>query len=332
MTERTKKIYLVIDPNDKEVYWREFAHNHGFAILEGQYIDSESYLLQDSYYKNAQLRTLLNLFAKNQIRNHDVFVFTNAWNFVSIPLLLLSQEFKIDIKTIGIWNNSLFNPQSPMARRLTNKKQWGRNFEVTLFENYDLNCFLSEKHKLRFFNRNYNNKVDWPAEIVNYPFEHLKTVIDVEKEDIVFSPYPVLDEHESVLFKGLGFDINFQVVDGSKMHRGEYLNLLRKSKFIFIPKYLAHEPLLVYEAMLNGVVPIFLHQPLIKDYFYPEFYFQIKTQEKFLNRRLELIRNRISVIDFIQKKIDNYDYWKQYVKDVALKSTEYLNKPMLTLL
>lgn len=304
-----------------DVYWREcFFHKdfdqYNVRIIEGQYQRYESFLFSDVSFKHQQLRTLLDLFAINEIKDGDVFVFANAWNFVSVPLSFFRYEYGLDIKMIGFWGNSAFNKHSPMVKRLKMKSEWGYNFEMSLFKAYDLNCFFSDEQQKMFLSRHKSS--EHVGVVTGFPFGYLKdTAQQKKKQKIIFAPWPVKDEIQLRIWKGIRSEHHdkFQLIDSWRTHtsREKYKQLIKEAMFLFCPKEMENDPVLIYEAMLHGVVP-FLQRKQLFQMLFPDEYLipEIKMLKR--NKYLYMMRHRLVLSDFFIDRIDNYDEWKTKVQ------------------
>lgn len=338
-------LHIVVDytpfNNKIETYWRECFKDTDFAqfkvnIIEGSILNHDSYLWADTYYKSSQLKSIMDMVNRNQIKSGDVFIFTNAWNFTAVPLTYFRYEFGLDIKMIGFWGNALFNQFAPISQRFKgSKRTWGRFFEISLYKAYDLNCFLCDEHWQLFRNKYqqiegiYNTEVA----ITGYPFEYLTRAIsdEVKQKKIIF-PYEVNDEFQVSIFKGLQTDLpDYEFVFARKTHnhRWQYRQLLRESMGMFCGARLEFDPVVLYEGMLHGILP-FVPQRLMYQYVFPEYY-QYPT---FLSRPrtgkfLSMVRNKLQLRDFLLERLDSYEKWKDVVKKDAVELGEkyYSNKP-----
>lgn len=346
--KRTLHILVDYTPFDNkiETYWRECFKDQDFDefdvnIIEGQMIQHDSYLWSDTKYKVSQLNSILDLVQKNKIKNGDIFIFTNAWNFVAVPLSYFRYEFKLDIKLIGFWGNSLFNQASPMWWRFKkSKKGWGRDFESSLFKAYDLNCFLCQEH-WELFQRKYaqvQGAYLTEVAITGYPFEYLtRNIPEIEKSNKIIFPYELNDEFQVQIFKGLGSEIqkyDFVFAREIANNRWKYKLLLNESIGMFCGARTESDPVLLYEGMLHGLIP-FVPNRLMYQYVFPEYYQYPSMLSKPKNNKfLYVVRNRIQLEDFIQEKLDNYSKWKDIVKKDAkeLGDKYYRNEPFKLLL
>lgn len=316
--------------NKIESYWRECFKDEDFSefdvnIIEGHPASHDSYLWSDTYYKSTQLKQLLDMMQKHDIKKGDVFVFTNAWNYVAVPLSFFRHEFGLDIRLIGFWGNSLFNQQSPMWKRFKNRyKGWGRDFELALFNAYDMNCFLCEEH-WKLFHRKYQyikGAYKTHVSISGYPFGFLSRQVlgETKKSKIIVFPYDINDDIQVTLFKGLASeltDYEFVYAQKEHNHRWKYKLLLKEAMGLFCGKNEEHDPVMLYEGMLNGVIPM-VPSRLMYYYFFPEIYqYPTELSAPKHNKMLYVVRNRMQLQDFICERIDNYDKYYERLKSDA---------------
>lgn len=336
--------YTPLD-NKIETYWRECFKDPDFDnfdvnIIEGNLLRNDSYLWNDVNYKAGQLRTLLDMVDKNKIKKGDIFIFTNAWNYLVIPLSYFRYEFGMDITLIGFWGNSLFNQMSPMWWRFRkSKKDWGRHFEISLYKAFDLNCFLCDDHwqlfrrKYQYIQGVYNTEVA----ITGYPFEYLtRQSRGTEKKKKIIFPYEINDEYQVNIFKGFGHelpDYEFVMAREKYNHRWEYRLLLQESIGMFCGRRMEIDPILLYEGMLNGLIP-FVPNRLMYQHVFPEYYqYPGQLLRPKFNKFLYLVRNRIQLVDFISEKLDNYERWKDIVaKDAKEIGDKYYSNSIFKLL
>jgi len=318
--------------NKIETYWRECFKDIDFDqyevnIIEGSSLRHDSYLWSDTHFKSQQLKVILDMVTKNEIKTGDVFIFTNAWNFVAVPLSFFRYEFGLKIKMIGFWGNSLFNRQSPMWKRFKRKhKKWGRDFELALYNAYDLNCFLCDEH-LKLFQNKYSGRNLRKTEfaVTGYPFEYLTRDVGLDdKEKKIVFPYDVVNEYQSQIFKGLAAELDYEFVFARKTHnnRWQYKILLKESVGMFCAAYSEYDPAMLYEGMVNGLIP-FVPNRLMYQYTFPEVYQYPSMLSKPKNNKfLYIVRNRLQLMDFISEKIDNYNQWKDVVLSDAREMGE----------
>jgi hypothetical protein len=334
VTEYNRKVHI-------ETYWKDCFRDEDFSeydvnIIDGSHISHDSFLWADTYYKNTQLNSIMNMILRGEIKNGDVFVFVNAWNFLAVPLSYFKDEYGMDIKMVGFWGNALFNQESPMWQRFKRKyKTWGREFEHSLFQSYDMNCFLCEEHSTMFFNKypRLRHKKNWS--ITGFPFEYIsKGVIKKQKEDIVLFPYEINSDLQVKVFQGMSVELpQYQFIYAQEHHNNRmlYLDLLRKSKTLYCGREAEANPVVIWEAMENGVVPM-VPGKLMYYYVFPERYHYPKELSSAKNNKfLYLLRNRFQMVDYVRGRMEGYEEVLEQLKEDSkdIRERFYSNKRFL---
>lgn len=337
ITEYNRKVHI-------ETYWKDCFRDDDFKdynvnIIDGSHISHDSFLWADTYYKNTQLRSIMDMILKNEIKNGDVFVFVNAWNFISVPLSYFKDEYGMDIKLIGFWGNALFNQESPMWQRFKRKyKNWGRDFENSLFQSYDMNCFLCDEHSELFFKKYPRLKHHNNWKVTGFPFEYIpKRIVHKEKSNIVLFPYEINSDLQVKVFQGVSSEIrDYQFIYAQEHHNNRmlYVDLLRKSKAVFCGREAEANPVILWEAMLNGAYPM-VPDKLMYYYVFPEKYKYPKELSSAKNNKfLYLLRNRFQMVEFVREILDSYESKKKEIYEDARVITEkyYSNNKFLNVL
>ena len=275
----------------------------------------------------------MNMILRGEIKDGDVFVFVNAWNFLAVPLSYFKDEYGMNIKMVGFWGNALFNQESPMWQRFKRKyKTWGRDFENSLFQSYDMNCFLCEEHSTLFFNKYPRLKRHKNWDITGFPFEYIsKRLVKKEKTDTVIFPYEINSDLQVKVFQGISSELNqYEFVYAQEHHNNRmlYLDLLRKSKALFCGREAEANPVVIWEAMINGVVPM-VPGKLMYYYMLPERYHYPKELSSAKNNKfLYLLRNRFQMSDYVKRCVEGYeDAILQLHEDAeVIKEKFYSNK------
>lgn len=341
-----KTIHLITEYQKRvriETYWKECFLDIDFSeynvnIIDGTHISHDSLLFSDTHYKSTQLKIVMDLISNNGVKRGDIFIFVNAWNFISVPLSYFKNEFGMDFKMIGFWGNSLFNQQSPMWQRFKKRyKNWGREFELSLFDAYDLNCFLCEEH-WQLFKSKYPARTRKPrtkVAVTGYPFEYITRIPNNQvKEDIIVFPYEINRDVQVNVFRGLKSQLpQFEWVFAQEKYnnRLHYLNLLRKSKVMFCGNDIEYNPVLLWEGMILGLIPLVPKKEMFY-YFFPERYqypYQLSIPKN--NKFLYLLRNRLQMEQIICSTFDSYNKNIDQLKiDASLITDKYYrNAPFL---
>ncbi len=354
--ERPPTIFVVTEfkrDSKIESYWYECFHDedfHGYdvKVIDGTFFGgSDSFLFSDTFFKSIQLRGILKLIEKKQIRDGDVFVFANAWNFTAVPLSYFRDEFQLNIHMFGFWGDSLFNQESPMYERFKGKsKRWGRQFELTLFNAYDMNCFLCKEHwdmfRAKFNNLKGSRKNQWNDQVISryaitgYPFEYLKkeSYVGENKRDMIVFPYSLKEDLQRDIFADLKTQMpeyEFVFAQEDFNNRLLYHGLLKDAKMMFCANKSEYNPVLLYEAMMCGVWPMVPNISFYTDSF-PEKYQYISLYGK--GKYLYELRNKHDLMEYIRGIMDSYDTLQaSLIRDGnKIGKKYYMNNPFLKVL
>jgi len=334
--KRTIHVLLDYTPSDSIItnsYWRECFYDDDFSdfninIVEGQQMSSDSFLWSDTAYKNAQLKNILTMLQTGKISAGDIFVFTNAWNFIATQLAMFRIEYELDIKLVGFWGNGVFNKYSTESKVFRNKSIWSRHQEIQMLKTYDLNCFFSEAFYNEFVEKHrviYTMK-RVQVEVTGYPFGYLaKSSQNVEKRKKVIFPYGITDEFQVPVFKGFRFDMpeyEFIIAREEYKDRRSYKNLLNESIGIFTGKRLEWNPVVLYEGMSKGLVPFVPDTEVFKAFFPEKYQYISSLVAPKKNKMLYLVRTSFQLKEYLKEKLDDYEHWK----DVVVQDADEIGK------
>lgn len=342
-----------------ESYWHECFHDedfHGYDVhvIDGTYIGHESYLYCDTFFKSVQLKFILDMVHRSKIKDGDIIVFANAWNFAAIPLSYFRDEFRWKIGIVGFWGDSLFNMDAPMWDRFHGNitKTFGRQMELVLYNAYDMNCFWSQRHwdlfrkkfsSLRGTKQNkWNDEVLSKAAVTGYPFGYLAKEAKFNpdmKQNVIMFPYNLRNDLSKNLLRGLKQEMTqfeFVFAQEAANDRLKYNTLLQDAKLMISTNRFDVNPVILYEGMLNGIVPLMPTRPFYEDVF-PENYLYPDKLSFFSYgdfAGINLHRTRRQFERIIIAEMDNYNVkLAQVGKDVkALGKKYYSNGPFLEVL
>jgi small basic protein len=310
------------------------------VVLDGTLIDHDSFLHADTHFKSVQLKRILDLFNEGRVVDGDIFVFGNAWNYIAIPLSYFRDEYGVEIKLVGFWGNSMFNPHSPMHNRFLRKhRTTAKFFERSLYESYDLNCFFDglQYNKFQtFFGEKFARTSK--SEITGYPFGYLKDVFNANtpKTDTIVMPYYLATVDEHFYYEGLSKSTpmsKYNFIHAYKTHnnRERYSEILKQCKMLFCFQRFEYNPVLIWEGMLNGVIPLVpdigvFSQMLPEEYQYPESLAIISNRNPLLN----VVRRRIQMEMRIIETMDNYKKMAKQMEPLTKKiGNQYYNNSKL---
>lgn len=302
-----------------ESYWYECFHDedfHGYNVnvIDGTLLDHESYLFSETFFKSAQLRGILDLMARSKIRDGDVVVFANAWNYVAIPLSLFRDEFQMKFHMIGMWGDSLYNQDSPMWLRYHGiRKDWARQVELSLFNAFDVNCFWCDRH-LEMFRFKFHSKKDILANsrVTGYPFGYLakESKVSNKKLSTLVFPYNLRYDANAALIQGLKTDLTeYEIVLAQEQanNRLTYSDLLDEAKLMCSFNKTEINPILLYEAMLRGVLPFVPNTPTYAELFDAKFMYDAELAIPRNNKVMYLHRSRYQLENAIRDVMNRYD-------------------------
>lgn len=321
-----------------ERYWQECFRdkdfeNYSVNIIEGTVINHDSLFFSKSWYDHIQSKIIIDLVRDNKVQKGDVFIFANAFNFLIPQLRYFVDEFQLGIKLIGFWSNSLAFKEAPIYSKFkASEFKWEQKYERLLYEAYDVNCFFNESQADSFFK---GRKRTGNYRITGHPFEYLtRDIQEDEKDDIILFPFEVKNDTQTTLFKGITFELKkkFQFISVQSKtfnERTKFQDLLKISKGIFCASYTEYDPVLIYEAMLNGVAPIvpdnFIYQDIIpQEYQYP--------RQLIVEKNMKLLRHKFQVADEVLSIIDNYDHDVVRTQAKIIGEKYYSNQPFLKVL
>lgn len=339
-----------------ESYWYECFHDEDFHdydvhIIDGTFVSHEAYLYCDTFFKSVQLKFLLDMVHRRTIKDGDIIVFANAWNYAVIPLSYFRDEFRWNIHLVGFWGDSLFNQNSPMWGRFKGviTKTFARQIELILFNAYDMNCFWSEPQWKMFQSKfsglrgsiknKWNGQVTSRYAITGYPFGYLAKEAKVSKiktNTIVF-PYNLRNDVSKHLIQGLRTDLpkyEFVFAQDQTNDRLRYNQVLQDGKIMISTNRFEVEPVLLYEGMLNGLIPMVPDHFFYPDVF-PEIYLYPHRLSHPLNgKMMYLHRSRKQLERIITDHIDNYENRAPGLAKSAKKIGDkyYSNKPFIDVL
>jgi glycosyltransferase involved in cell wall biosynthesis len=179
-------------------------------ITHGQFLDTTGSAL----FKADQLKRVVDLFAKREIRNGDVFLVGDSW-FPGIEVIKQLAELQgIKVTLAGWFYAGMCDPNDYYTKTL---KQWANNFETMMLTVFDFICVGSEWHK-GLIEASYNICT---AEVLPYglawesynllPWEDdynlLQKLHQAKNEKIVHFPHRLADEKQPQIFIDLANEL-----------------------------------------------------------------------------------------------------------------------------
>lgn len=330
-------------------YWNEafrfieIEQGLDVSIIDSVISDSSmDPLVSDSIVKSGQLSKIVALFGSGEVKDGDIIVFTDGWNFTALPLSYLRHEFNLKVKFVAFWADSYFAQSTTGWKRFYKgskvEHDWHKHFEKALIQTYDFNCYKTGT-KLGEFKNRYRNLMNYNHwKRTGLPFEHIYNagrVADMDqKENIVLFPWPI-SEYDWSIFLSMKADFpdwTFISVAESMLSREEYLSVLSRAKIVFSSSRLDADMTILFEALSYGchiMIPDTTHFVKIfgPRYRYPASLLKYRT-------RLKFIRNRIALQDMFQSIMDNFNLYHDELREDAriIKDDFFQNEPFIEIL
>jgi len=246
------------------------------VVISGNYISKKTSpgaflnFAGTNSYKSSQSVFISNLFDKNQIKEGDYFLFTDAWNPTVIQLKYMSELLNIPVKIGGLWHAGSYDPQDFLGR-IIGDKPWVRAAEHSMFNCYNHNFFATDFHVEMFANC-YSDQhanelmtendgvkiVGWPMEYLDFVLKDFKKNFKTKKNKIIF-PHRLAPEKQLDIFKDLAKEMpeyEWFVAQEQKLSKYNYYENLSDSKIVFSANLQETLGISMYEGALLGVFPL----------------------------------------------------------------------------
>lgn len=321
--------YIVIHRNSPELKYLTPWENvmdpypeYDVKIIEGDETLSghPDFFIHDNHFKAKQTQNILNLFAQGEIKNGDLFLFTDAWHpgIIQTRYAILNADLQ-NVRVFGFWADSFYtrNIQSDNWKKfyvdmpLLSRQGFARIFEISLIYAIDFNCVenstVASYQQFRFY-----PQIDLREVFVTgLPFGFMKkseSKVDYSKKrNMILFPYHPEDE-KSLMVDALkaghqDWEIIFPA--NKKVTRKEYLELLDLAKVVIITKKDAANLLMLYEAMCHGCYPLMPSAVRLRHVFGTEFKFDSNPLLR-AKTFLKMFRARGTLHDKIEAIFDGY--------------------------
>lgn len=209
-------------------------------------------------YKSQQMLEISRLFANGDIKENDVFLYTDAWNPTVIQLKYMSELLQIPVKLVGLWHAGSYD-ENDFLGRLIGDAPWVRHAEKSMIECFDINCFATQ------FHYDMISKVHTVPnyQIIGWPMEYLKQELepysDLEKRDLILFPHRLAPEKQPDIFRDLSNSLpeyEFVICQEKELTKHEYHMLLGESKMIFSANLQETLGISWYEGLLVNSIPV----------------------------------------------------------------------------
>jgi glycosyltransferase involved in cell wall biosynthesis len=289
-----------------------------YTVIDGQplsnKLDNSQFLnpYSTNYFKFKQLESICEKFNNNEIKDNDVFYFSDLW-FPGIESIKYMAYFSnINIHIYGILHAGSFTDTDTV----NGMKEWARPFEESIIKMSDGIFLGSEQTRqdlIEKFKLSYTDLNKLHVTGLAFDTTELEKYKCNDKEDIIIFPHRIHPEKQVELFEKLKQyfpDSKFIVTHELNLSKDEYFKLLAKSKVIFSASLQENFGYSVLEACCLDCMPVLPYNNTCYKYMYPK-----EVLYKGFDNAITLIdRFRTSMIDL--KHIPEYynDSVKRQVK------------------
>jgi len=272
-------------------------------------------------YKSTQAIKIAEMFAADEVKDGDHFIFTDAWNSTIVQLKYMADLLGKDITIHGLWHAGSYDPADFLGRLIKNKS-WTRNIERGYFWACDHNYFATKFHQEMFLNGLFGGedvalhyqldrhteskrmiKTGWPMEYLNEALESYK---HMPKKDIIVFPHRVAPEKQPEIFRDLKEHLpqyEFVVAQEKNLSKNEYHNLLGEAKVVFSANLQETLGISWYEGAVVDTIPMVpdrlsYSEMGIEEFLYPSQW--TKSMARYQEHRQDIMAK---IVDYM----DNYD-------------------------
>ena len=281
-------------------------------------------------YKSQQMLEISRLFANDEVKDGDYFLYTDAWNPTVIQLKYMADLLGVNIRIGGLWHAGSYDPQDFLGR-LIGDKPWVRHAEMSMYECYNHNFFASDFHIDMFTDTmmdNYNVDMD-KIKRVGWPMEYLKNSLDsyksMPKKDIILFPHRIAPEKQVEIFRDLGSRLpqyEFIVCQDKQLSKNEYHNLLGEAKLVFSANLQETLGISWYEGVLVDAIPMMPNRLSYKEMALPDFLYPSDWTESWEQYHA----NKLQLMEKINHYMENYDdYLLSLDKQRTKLNEQYFN-------
>lgn len=286
----------------------------------------------DLIHKNATFEAIFDVRFGKRLKAGSKFLFTDSYSTVPIQLRMVSDIFGYDFEMYGIWNSGVYNPSSFIRHKYLGKnKSWIHNFEKSVFYSMNENWYPIPKDAKRFIDMSGQISKKY-VDYIGIPIGKLKDVqVDTSlKENIILFPFDSKSSEESRLieiFSEFFKDYEFVVCYTKKFTRNIYTDLLRRAKIILSVNMYDDTPLILYDAMKHGCIPIMPDIKLYSSLLNQEFLY---PKDIIKPPRLNFVRNAWKIEEKFENFLVNYEKGFNLMNENILSlESEYFNDSKL---
>lgn len=272
-------------------------------------------------YKSEQLLEIAKMFEDGKVKDGDYFLYTDAWNPTVIQLKYMAELLGVNIRVGGLWHAGSYDPHDFLGREIGDQP-WVRSAEHSMFSCYDDNFFATDFHVYMFAQTIFDwNSRDWlgtpydanqSIKRVGWPMEYLKSALtdytDFSKGDTILFPHRLSPEKQLPIFEDLAESMpqyEWVVCQRQSLSKGEYHEMLAKSKMVFSANLQETLGISWYEGALVGSLPLVpdrlsYQEMAIDEFKYPSEW--TESWEQYQEHKPELM----SRIEWMMTRYDQY--------------------------
>lgn len=265
-------------------------------------------------YKSSQAVTVSKLFTEGKINKGDIFLVTDAWNFIITPIKYMSELLDIPVEIHSIWHAGAYDPSDILGLKMS--KPWPWSAEASWYFASDYNYYATDFHKDMFLNnlaidRNlWGNKAVRSGQPHDPIIEPLLTYNTVAKQDKIMWPHRYNEDKQPSIAEDLGKTFDMVITQKMNLSKADYYAELGRAKVIFSCALHENLGISVMEATLAGAIPIVPDRCSYKEMYLPVFKYPAEWTSSFE----AYTEHKQDLEKFIQDKLDNYENYIPFIK------------------
>jgi len=240
------------------------------VIKKGRFLD----INKTNVWKAEQVQKIAELFGNNKIKDNDVFIFMDAWNFAVTATKYMAQLNNIQIKMYGYWHAGSYDPNDFVTQ--AGLQPWAKYVEIGWAKALD-GCFVATKFHKTLMMRAFSNKIkSTKIHVVGFPMDWFKEIFSlvgpklVTKRNLIVFPHRTDPEKQPEVFKTLAKQLpqyEFVITTDVTTTKKEYYKLLQQAKIVFSANLQETYGIGTVEGLILGAIPVVPNRLV-----YPEMY------------------------------------------------------------
>jgi hypothetical protein len=278
-------------------------------------------------YKASQAQRISEAFAAGEVQAGDVFLITDAWNFVITPIKYMSDLLKIPVEIHGIWHAGAYDPTDILGYQM--QKPWPWHVEQSWFHACDYNYYATDFHRSMFM-KNLNIDTDaygHKAIRSGQPHDPLIAEISVnfdstERNGAVMWPHRYNSDKQPNIAEDLAEKMPVTITQKMSLNKSQYYEAMSQHSVIFSCALHENLGISVMEAVLSGVIPVLPRRCSYAEMYLDDFLYPSEWTENWEQYQL----HRTELVNFINDRIQNRDKYLPALRE----QKEILIKKYLT--